>query len=124
MLNYVHRRDVNEENITKSTKSEEHLELGVDMDDECSKRAAKNVESVSEGTAEEQKGITIESEGVETEKNLVEGESKMVVDENNPVSHYWKENECRPLVLPGDAVSLGTVILQLCTVVRKKVTVL
>ena len=124
MLNYVYRRDVNKENITKSTKSEEHLKLGVDMDDECSKKAAKNVESVSEGAVEEQKGITIENERVETEQNFVEGESKMVVDENNPVSHYWKEIECRPLVHPGDAVSLGTVIVLLCTFVRKKVTVL
>ena len=124
MLNYVHRRDVNGGNITKSTKSEELLELGVDMDDECSKKAAKNVESVTEGAKEEQKGITIENELVETEQNFVEGESKMTVDENNPVSHYWKEKECRPLVQPGDAVSLGTVIVLLCAVAQKKVTVL
>ena len=31
-----------------------------------------------------------------------------LVVEENPVSHYWKDEQCRPLVHPSDSTSLGT----------------
>ena len=112
MLNYLHRREINVETVAKRTKSEEQFEKGMNVDDESNERTAGKVENVQEGTLEEQKGITIEPEAMEAKEELVEGENKMAVDENSPVSLYWKEKECQPCVHPGDAVSLGTVIVQ------------
>ncbi len=33
----------------------------------------------------------------------VESENKRIVNENSPVVHYWKDEECQPLVHPSDA---------------------
>ena len=68
---------------------EESFEKSVEMDHETTTGKADNVEEGKLG--EEQ----------------VESENKRIVNENSPVVHYWKDEECQPLVHPSDATSLG-----------------
>jgi UDP-N-acetylglucosamine pyrophosphorylase len=79
----------------------------VEMDHETT---IKKVETVGEETLQELEGGKMASEVKKIEEQqteLTEGKNKMVVNENNPVLHYWKDEECRPLVHPSDATSLG-----------------
>jgi hypothetical protein len=68
---------------------EESMEKSVEMDHETT---TEKVENVEKGKLEEEQ---------------VESENKMIVNENSPVVHYWKDEECQPLVHPSDATSLG-----------------
>ena len=87
---------------------DESLGKSMEIDDE---KGTEKVENVEEQKLEELKGSTVESEVKKIEEMQVESEDKIVINENNPVLHYWKDEECQPLVHPSDATSLGTVIL-------------
>jgi hypothetical protein len=76
----------------------------MEIDDE---KATEKVETVEEQKLEELKGSTVESEVKKIEEMQVDSENK-IVNENSPVLHYWKDEECQPLVHPSDATSLGT----------------
>ena len=85
------RNDVSKQTSLNAEK--QSSEYSVEMDHEA---------IVGEETLEKLHQRKMESEGQQ-----IEDENKIVVDENNLVSHYWKDEECRPLVHPCDATSLG-----------------
>ena len=71
-------------------------------------KATENVEMLLEGKLEEQKGCVVEDKVDDEEAKRSESQDKIVENKYNPVSHYWKDKECQPLVHPSDAISLGT----------------
>lgn len=104
------------EHVSKSVKKEEHAKTSIDVGDVSlveesvevghEKRAEKVENMIAEGKSEEKKGVT-DSEVKNLGGKEFESCRKKVEDENSPVVHYWKDEECQPLVHPGDSTSLG-----------------
>ena len=109
VLRYKRRND----NVSKQTSlnaEEECLQVSVEVNHEA---ATEKVTTVGEETLQKLQESKTESEVKKTEEQQIEDERKIVVDENNPVSYYWKDEECRPLVYPSDATSLENILNKL-----------